>query len=386
MRKKILFIISNMESGGVSKSMLSLLHTVDKVKYEVDLLVVNPIGIFMDQLPEGINVIRDEKAALFFSAFPNNISSLLLKGYWLAAFCRAVAAILSLINKGWAGLLMSKFLPALPKHYDLAVDYNGQQQLYYLIDRVNAEKKATFFHSDYGQWSYYYSADSKYFPKADRIFTISEICAQSLRNYFPEENDKIEVFENISSPAFITQQAGEKINEELTGHTLLTIGHLSENKGTSTALEAAKILKERGVLFKWYFIGADSKEKDYVYLRQQLGLENSVFFLGLRSNPYPYMSAATIIVHPSKFEGKSIALDEAKILGKPVVVTDFSTVHDQSKNKYNGTIVTMDAAAVATAIEELLLKPELAEEYRKNLLRERIDNSGEIKKLYDLLH
>lgn len=98
------------------------------------------------------------------------------------------------------------------------------------------------------------------------------------------------------------------------------------------------------------------------------------------------MSAATIIVHPSKFEGKSIALDEAKILGKPVVVTDFSTVHDQFKNKYNGTIVTMDAAAVATAIEELLLKPELAEEYRKNLLRERIDNSGEIKKLYDLLH
>lgn len=384
-RPKILFIISNMESGGVSKSMLSLLHTVDKMQYEVDLLVVNPTGIFMVRLPEGIKIIKDEKAALFFSAFPANIPTLIKKGDAFAALCRVVAAMLSLINRGWAGLLMSKFLPALPAIYDVAVDYNGQQQLYYLIDRIKARKKVTFFHSDYAQWPHYFSADRKYFPKADRIFTISETCAQSLRAYFPEIAEKVEVFENISSPDLINRQAAETVGEDLKGFILLTVGHLCENKGTSMALDAARILKEKGVHFKWYFIGADSGEKDYPRMAEEYGLRDCVFFLGLRSNPYPYMSASTVIVHPSQFEGKSIALDEAKILAKPVVVTNFSTVRDQFTHRYNASIVAMNAEEIAEAVGELLSDPKLAAQYAANLTKDRTDNTNEINKLYRLL-
>ncbi len=385
MKKRILFIISNMESGGVSKSMLSLLHTVDKKTYEVDLLVVNPTGIFMNQLPEGIKIISDEKAGLFFSSFPGNIPALLKKGFWLAAFARLGAAALSRIDRGWAGVLMSKFLPVLPSKYDLAVDYNGQQQLYYLIDKVSADKKVTFFHSDYGQWTHYFSADKLYFPKADRIFSISETCTKSLREFFPAVAEKVEVFENISSPAFIYHQAAEKIPENISGPVLLTVGHLSENKGTSLALGAAKRLKDKEIEFRWYFIGSDTGEKDYVKTVTEYGLQDYVFFLGLRSNPYPYMATAAIIVHPSKFEGKSIALDEAKILAKPVVVTNFTTVTDQFTHGYNASITDMNDDNLAAAIEDLLRNPELAAKYVENLMRDRIDNSGEINKLYTLL-
>ena len=67
---------------------------------------------------------------------------------------------------------MAYLMPSIGGEYDSIIDYNGQQQLYYMVNKLNAKKKITFFHSDYKKWSYYYKADKKYFPKVDAIFTI----------------------------------------------------------------------------------------------------------------------------------------------------------------------------------------------------------------------
>ena len=66
-------------------------------------------------------------------------------------------------------------------------------------------------------------------------------------------------------------------------------------------------------------------------------LQDHFILLGMKENPYPYIKEADIYVQPSRFEGKSIAIDEAKILQKPIVVTNFSTAKDQIKNQENGT-------------------------------------------------
>lgn len=374
-----------MESGGVSKSMLSLLHTVDKVKYDIDLLVVNPVGVFMNQLPTGINVITDKRASLFFSEFPHNIVLLLRNGYWFAAFCRLLAGIISRFDRGWAGLLMSKFLPDLPDMYNLAVDYNGQQQLYYLIDKVKAEKKVSFFHSDYAKWPYYYSVDKRYYHLADQVFTISEICVNSLKNYFQNAKNKISLFENISSPYLINSLANETIPETFDSNVFVSIGHLSELKGTTLGIEAAKVLKDAGIVFKWIFIGYDTKDRDYKSLVSKLGLNDFILFLGIKPNPYPYLKIADIVVHTSTFEGKSIALDEAKIMCKPIVVTNFSTVNDQFTNRVNATIVEMSPNSIANAILDLIKTPTHALKYVSVLKASIIDNTNEINKLYNLL-
>ena len=47
-KKKVLFIISNMESGGVSKSMSSLLNVIDTNRYDVSVFITNPTGVFME--------------------------------------------------------------------------------------------------------------------------------------------------------------------------------------------------------------------------------------------------------------------------------------------------------------------------------------------------
>lgn len=376
-----------MESGGVSKSMSSLLNEIDTLSYDVDCFILNPKGIFMSTIPCDVNIISDKRTSLIFSDFPRNLSKLLKRGYLLYVIVRIIAAFFMLFNKGFGGWILSRRIYRINKQYDLAVDYNGQHQLYYLVDYIKADKKVTFFHSDYAKWNYYYNFDKKYFPKVDRIYSISSECVQSLKNFFPNQKHKIGLFENITSKANISKMADHEVNDSLDKEvlTLLSIGHLTKRKGTGLALKTAKSLKDKGVLFKWYFIGKNKDPKLYKRLIKQYGIQNHIVLMGLKPNPYPYLKQADIFVHLSEFEGKSIALDEAKLFFKPIVVTNFSTVNDQFRNGDNATITSFKADEIASSILELAGNENLKKTYRENLMENTKDNSDEVRKLYDLI-
>lgn len=386
MKKKILFIISNLETGGVSKSMTSLMNVIDRDKYDVSLMIVSPKGALMSLLPNDLRLITNPIWEYLVSG-PSGIIKLIKSGNFLLAIGHFVRLITSVFSKADAGLLLSKLMPPIDEEFDIIVDFNGQQQLYYMIDKLKARKKISFFHSDYKRWPFYYKTDKRYYSKVDYIFTISDICVKSLKEVFPGESDKINLMENISSLDLIESLASREIGDVTIRHdipTIITIGHLCENKGTHWALQAASLLKRKGGSFHWYFLGKNLDEKNFNQLKSDLDLDDCVSFLGVRANPYPYIKAATIVVHPSKFEGKSIALDEVKLLCKPTVVTNFSTVNDQFINHKNAIICDMNPESIAVAIEELLRNKSLQDKFRTELMSERHDNTSEIEKLYNI--
>ena len=86
-----------------------------------------------------------------------------------------------------------------------------------------------------------------------------------------------------------------------------------------------------------------------------------------------------------QFEGKSIALDEAKLLCKPIVVTNFSTVHDQFQDGMNGSVCEMNPVAIANAIEMLIRNKNLRKKYIDYLKKNGVDNTSEIDKIYKLI-
>lgn len=375
-----------MESGGVSKSLSNLLNIIDLQRYEVDCFILSPKGIFMPTIPDSVHLIKDKKTAILCDNFPQNILNLTKNGYLLDALIRLFVGFFMLFNKGLGAWLISRRIYQIDKNYDLAVDYNGQQQLYYLIDKVKAKKKVSFFHSDYAQWNYYYKMDKRYYPRVDRIFTISEKCVQSLKRYFPDCSNKIELFKNISSIELINKLAERELSSmDYSSLKLATIGHLSTNKGTDLAIQSALILKQKGIPFRWYFIGRNQNPALFKKMISDNSLNDEIVFLGLVSNPYPYIKQADIVVHPSRFEGKSIALDEAKILCKPIVVTNFSTVNDQFKDCVNASISTMKPEDLAERIIELAKNDELRNRYISYLSQHQKDNKSEIEKIYQLL-
>lgn len=385
-KKRILFILGVLDSGGVAKSLVSLVNTVDRSKYDVDLLLVSKSkGPFYELLPKDIRIIQSD----LMSSIGNvqGLGYLARHGHILLLLGSILRLIVACVSKPWSAYLLSRLMPAVKGHYDLIVDYNGQQQTYYMVDKLSGTKKVAFFHSDYSKWPYYYKMDKKYYPSLDAIFTISPKCVESLKQFFPSQASKIQLMENISSPVFIENLSEQYINEQRSADTfvLLTVGHICKNKGTDIAIHAAKILKDSGMKFVWYFIGNTAELSSFSQLIDESCVGGCLNFLGLKTNPYPYFKMADIVVHPSLFEGKSVTLDEAKLLCKPIVVTNFSTVNDQFENGVNATIVEMTPEAVAAGIMDLISDDEKREAYVAWLKSHIRDNSSEVEKLYKLL-
>ena len=394
MRKKILFIIGILDTGGVSKSMLSLLNVIDKDKYEVSLLMMNASGAFSNQIPTGVRVLSDSRLTALTSGF-SGIKDLISfrKGigfHPILGLFSLIRFLISFFDKSLSGVFLARIFPKITDEcFDLIVEYNGQQDLYYMVNKLQGKRKITFFHSDYRKWRYYEKADRKYFGKVDGIYTISEECVSALKEVFPEYTDKFHLMENITSPSLINKLADELIEPALTKQQhdfiIASLGYVSIGKGSELAVQVAKKLKEVGISFEWWFIGGVTNDWDYQGFIKKNGLEDNVKFLGVKANPYPYLKRADLYVHLSKFEGKSIALDEVKVLCKPVVVTNFSTVHDQFEDRLNASICEMTVEDATNKITELIHNTSLRQSYIDYLKQHIVDNSNEIEKIYSLL-
>ena len=136
---------------------------------------------------------------------------------------------------------------------------------------------------------------------------------------------------------------------------------------------------------KFYSIGTSNDVDKFKKLVTDLDIEKEFIFIGETDNPYKFVKKADIYVHPSRFEGKSVAIDEAKILCKPIVITNFTTAKDHINNEVNGLIVGMNSEEVYKGIKILIKNTSLQEKFKENLSKENLGNESEVYKLYDLI-
>ena len=115
-------------------------------------------------------------------------------------------------------------------------------------------------------------------------------------------------------------------------------------------------------------------------------MEGYVHLLGKRTNPYPYIAHCDWYIQPSRYEGKSIAVTEAQILCKPVIVTAYPTAASQIKQGKDGLIVPMDSPEVtAKAMAKALRDTPLREHLFTYLQANDYGNAEEVEKIYHLV-
>ena len=166
---------------------------------------------------------------------------------------------------------------------------------------------------------------------------------------------------------------------------VLSIGRLTRQKGYDFAIDAVKILKEKYSDIHWWIIGAGELEEQLKKQVKDNELEEYITFLGLRANPYPYIRSCDLLVQPSRWEGKSVVLDEAKILAKPILATNYSTIKDQLKDKKEGLITDISPNAIAEGIIELRENPPLYKSIQSYLDKHEYGNEREVAQYYKLL-
>jgi glycosyltransferase involved in cell wall biosynthesis len=391
MKKDVLFVINNLNCGGAEKSLISLLNTMDYSRYNVDLFLFKHEGLFLNKIPKQVNVLEEpSEYQLFDMPIKAAVMKCLRQGRLDIALSRVCAGYIFKSEKNKARCeqrvwrYLSKSLQNISKNYDVAIGYLEKNPVYFCIDKVNANKKIGFIHTDYDKLGMDPNIDMGYFRSLDHIVTVSEECANVLKQRFSIYNDKIGVIHNIVSPSTINKMSQEKVDLERKGVKLVSVGRLSHEKGFDLAIEACKNLVGDGYEIKWYIIGEGEGRGKLEKMIEENHLQDHFLLLGLKENPYPYIREADIYVQPSRFEGKSIAIDEAKILHKPIMVTNFSTAKDQIKNEENGLIIDMDAHSLSEGIKKLIHNEELRNKLIKNLSDEELGTESEIKKLYTL--
>lgn len=389
MKKKLLFVIPTLYNGGAEKSLVSLLQTIDAEEYDIDLLLFKEMGMFLKQVPDYVNII----------SAPKELKSLYSDGDYRKRYLKGIRIIgtglSKLFTKSYVGQRQIRWkyfykhiLQNQEGEYDVAIAYMEGEPIYYVVDKVRAKKKIAWIHNDYKSLGCSDKFDFSYFKDVDNIVSVSKECVNILKEIFNEFEDKICYIPNLVSSKTIKKMSEDFYPREYNRDDIkiLSIGRLNHQKGFDIAIESAKYLYERGYRFKWYIIGDGILENDLKNLIEKNNMQDNVFLIGTRENPYPYIKNCDIFAQTSRFEGKSISLDEAKILSKPILVTNYSTAKDQIINNKEGIIVDMSEKAIAEGLEILINDIEKRIELSEYLSRFEYGNKDLIDLYYKVIN
>ena len=391
-KKKLLIVADSFNAGGAEKSLVSYLNTIGSERYDVYMYVFKNEGLFKPLIPEFVHFIPVSKEIEALQHRPIDVMYFLPRHpvLWIKKLCRTFLSKLlfrdgGVIQNIWK--LWKSDIACLNNEYDIAVGSQEGITNYFVVDKVRAKRKILWIHSQYKQLNYVNTMDYPYFKKADAVVTISEICKQSLEESFPEIRDKFHVLPNITNGSLLRKMSTEPIDENFFQDNIcniITVGRLVPVKGYDLAIKAARVLKEQGFVFCWIVIGEGQERKTLEEMINKYNLGESFKLIGLRSNPYAYISKADIAVQSSKYEGKSIFVDEAKILGKVFVSTNYETVYDQIEDGQTGVVVEMTPESLANGIMCAYKDNVLRDTIQNNLQRENLDNIKEIENYYNV--
>ncbi|MGX2961381.1 glycosyltransferase [Peribacillus sp. JNUCC 23] len=394
MKKKIIFMIINMNVGGTEKALLNMISEMPKDKYDITILMLEEYGSFLNSIPSGVHVkylkgYQDIKNIL---NRPPHISSLdlLKKGKIVKAFQITYSHLLSKAMKDRS--IFFKYIlnghPVVEKKYDIAVAYAGPMDFisFFIANKITAKKKVQWIHFDITKIGFNQHFASKIYSQFDKIFVVSKEGKEKVIGKLPQLKDKIDNFFNIMSPELVRKMADEEVGFEdnFSGVRILTVGRLSKEKGQDLTIPVLAKLKEDGYNVRWYCIGDGSAREGYEKLIKEYNVENDYILLGATPNPYPFMKQCNIYVQSSRHEGYCITLAEARCFDNPIISTNFTGASEQIAHDQTGLIVNFDEQQMYNAIRQLLDDKNSVNKFRENLKSEIVDTTNEMGKLYEI--
>lgn len=223
-------------------------------------------------------------------------------------------------------------------------------------DYVKARKKIAWIHYDPSTMTDYIMNVKDYYTAMDKIYCVSEDCDKKFLSLFPEMKNRTEVFHNIIDYENIEVLSREYEVKKCKKKTLFTCSRVSEEKLPFMAVDALKLLKDKGYDLNWYWAGGsdgDCAERVQKYIDEQ-GLDGEFILAGNVKNPYPLYSSCDVYVQTSLCESYCISLAEAAFLSRKIVSTDFPTAYEILGDFNEKEITGKTAESLSEGIEKIL--------------------------------
>ena len=386
-----------MELGGAERSLVGLLEAFDYDNYQVDLFLLRHEGELLEDIPEKVTVLPEIPA---YTVLARPMIQTLREGHVLLTAARLFGKIKAAYYDKKNGCVESavaieyshkytyKFMPQIQsdKKYDLAISFLTPH--YIVANKVHAKKKIAWIHTDYSKVTVDVLSEQKMWEPYDNIISISDAVTKSFVKVFPKLKSKVVVIENILPEKLIRRQAEEfSVSEEMPEGAirLLSIGRYCFQKNFDSVPFICKLLLKKGINIRWYIIGFGSDEE---LIRKRIvenQMQDFVIIMGKRKNPYPYIKECDIYIQPSRYEGKSVTVREAQLLGKPVIITSYTTASSQLEAGLDGIIVPLDNQECADGIAALIRDKERMRDLSRNCRKKDYTNYLEVNKIYKML-
>lgn len=361
--KKLLFLHFTLrQKGGIERALVNLLRALPAEQYDISLQLMEHGGWFFDRLPPHVRILPPLWQYGPYSG--ERMAALRACGMEQAAAIRERvrtrnlerlaqgAADGELQHGNWREL--RELCTGIPGEYDVAVAFFDTLPLKLCGEKVKARRKIGWVHADYHHYPIPAEHQRGYFARMDAIVCVTPRNAAAFREIFPELEDRVVCLPNLNHREEILEQAAAFVPVEYEPDTfnIFTAARLCKEKAVDWIVEAAAILKGEGLRFRWYLAGTDGDlpARD---LAAAARVEDVVIFLGPLDNPYPHMLHCDLYVQPSRTEGKPIAVEEAKILRRPILLTRYSSAEESVTDGVDGMLCGMAPAAIADAVRTL---------------------------------
>ena len=269
-RTKIAFFLPNLAGGGAEKVSINLLREMVKYKnLQIDLLLGNAEGDFIDDVPEGVNVI-DLKTNRVLKTLPALIMYLRnSKPY----------SLLSHISHTNVVALLAKRI-------------SNTNVRVFVVEHNNLSARNTFLLRKrmlrpLMKWLY---------PSAEHVVAVSEGVANTIHHQLKLNQTKIvTIYNPVVMPEIFEKMKVDLPHQWLNENTIpvfLAVGRFTEQKDFSNLLEAfATTLKS--IQAKLIILGDGKLRAELERKIATLDLNNHVSMPGFSENPYSFMSRAT---------------------------------------------------------------------------------------------
>ena len=211
----------------------------------------------------------------------------------------------------------------------------------------------------------------------DHVLTVSDGAAEVLRSYgYKKEITVIRNGTDLVYPANAAELAAQvEEKHALAGqkNVFLSVGRIVENKRLDLVLDALKIVKERGVDFRFLVVGDGSYKEKLENKAKDLALADRVIFTGKvmdRALLSGYYLRSDLCMFPSTFDTASLAPIEAAALKLPSLMTrGWSTAEIVTENR-NGFLAGDTAESWADEICRIVTDENLLTQAKENCYRE----------------
>lgn len=344
MGERVAVFLPSLRGGGAERAALTLVHQLAERGFAVDLLLASATGAYREGVAPAVRV-HDLAAPRVSQTVPR-----------LAAYLRRERprAALSTLTHANLALLAARRLAGAPTRV-VVREGNTVSAAAAASHRLRERVLPIWV-----RWLY---------PWADLVLANSEGVAADLVDALGLPAAKVRVLPNPVEVAAVRKAAlvSPALPAPADGLPLvLAAGRLVPQKGFEILIRAFRRLRQDRPA-RLVILGEGSERPALEALVRDLDLEAEVSLPGFLSNPHAVMSAASVFVLSSRWEGLPNVLLEALALGVPVVATDCPSGPREilDGGRFGRLVPVGDEAALAAAIEATLAAPPDREALRR---------------------